>query len=59
MTRKDNVEYFDGRSMFKAGVSHEDCPYPRNLKKDSRYRRWLLGWFDEQAATREANTKIY
>lgn len=57
MTRKNNVEYFNGRSMFTAGCSYNDCPYPKNLKADSRYRRWMLGWFDEQAATREAKEK--
>ena len=57
MPRKDNVEYFNGRSMFKAGVSYEDNPYPRNSSADSRYKRWLAGYFDEQQATREAKEK--
>ncbi|CAB4153054.1 hypothetical protein UFOVP616_43 [uncultured Caudovirales phage] len=57
MPRKDNVEYFNGRSMFKAGVPYDKCPYPKNLKADSRYKRWIAGWFDEQQATREAREK--
>lgn len=40
--------------MFKAGVPYDNCPYPKNLNADSRYKRWLAGWFDEQTATREA-----
>lgn len=54
MTRKDNSEYHNGRAAFRDGKPLHDCPhrFDTSTSADSRFNRWVLGWYDAQAEAR-------
>ncbi len=44
LTRRDNVEYHQGRDAYHALKPITDCPYGPTAFHDSRHLRWCLGW---------------